>query len=647
MKYHRLIVCVVGVVCARSLAADDVRGDVRVDVGSVVEYIESCRKPNGAFGPYDQTYTDAAWSYPAVHALRLLNADIPKRHLVVENGLAYPGGHIGYGHWLVYHQALTRRLLADARPGHGQATLVRLDHQGYQVRYYGSPFGTGGEHFFKADGDSIAKQFRQAKVLGYYNLSSLFYVLAALRADGREIANKADLITFIQHRQASNGGFVDIRTADGRPFDTHTHVAHTFHAVAALTLLKGTVPCVDACARYVQACQVLASSKHHPDVGVGGFRFDPAANRSGNFADAYYTYAALQTLRLVGRAPANADACRKWLLRLQNADGGFGDRPGWRSRLYSTYYAVHGLALLDAFAMPTRDAGTPLVRVMGTNLLQDRPPTIAARKVTRPVPPKPIDPSMNIYQGLFKTPIVTPGDLPGLAKRGFRLLGLKSDDFALVDQFSRDSTPSVVLCPEAYPHRLVREGGPVLHHVGNFTLDPSWSSSQRETWRTADNAGGKGLPWPAYQQQVLRPLQQLGSLCYPEQDFEYEFALSAYDDGVFGRSGYNAVQAGFNWSPRDFVRVFPWRERYTDKLPMVADADSHGDLKKWSPQLDHTRHLYIANDGSYVGFLDAAKNGRVVCVVVGVQGVASGVSYYGPSEAVRFVKDRISAWRWW
>jgi hypothetical protein len=205
----------------------------------------------------------------------------------------------------------------------------------------------------------------------------------------------------------------------------------------------------------------------------------------------------------------------------------------------------------------------------------------------------------------------------------------------------------ILLCPEAYPHRLRRHGGAVLHHVGNFTLDAHWSEPQREIWRVADAAGKQSLAWVDYQHQVLQPLQQLGSLCYPEQDFELEYAYSAYDDGLYGRGGYNAIQVGFNWSPRDFVRVFPWRERYTDKLPPVADADAHGDLAKWSPQLNHTRHLYISRGASYRDFLDAARNGRVVCVVVGVEGVPSRVSYYGSPGSVQFVKERVDEWKWW
>ncbi|MGZ0173183.1 MAG: hypothetical protein ACKVHE_26945 [Planctomycetales bacterium] len=125
----------------------------------------------------------------------------------------------------------------------------------------------------------------------------------------------------------------------------------------------------------------------------------------------------------------------------------------------------------------------------------------------------------------------------------------------------------------------------------------------------------------------------------PEQDFDLELAYSAYDDG-----GYNAVQVGFNWSPRDFVRVFPWRERYVDKLVPIADSDAHGDLKKWSPQLDHTRHLYIARGPTYADFLEAARHGRVV---YGVEGVPSSVSYYGSAAAVNFVKQRVDEWKWW
>jgi prenyltransferase beta subunit len=631
--------------------------EATINADSAIAYVNSCRKPNGAFGPVDQEYTDAAWNYPAVHALRLLRAEIAKPNQIVANGLGYPTGHAGYGHWLVYHQAMTRWLLkseSDSLKPSDEAARgpVRLNHQGYEIRYYGSPFGTDGDHFFKTNGAATARQFRVATEVGYYNLSSLFYLLAALQADGRQVSNPQQLVKFVLDRQAPNGGFVDIRSADGRPIDKDTHIAHTFHAVASLRILKEQAPRADRCVRFARQCQVVKTAETDPLPGTGGFRFSPDPSRPGNYPDVYYTYAGLQVLNLLRAEPSAASDCRNWLLSLQNHDGGFGDRPGWRSRLYSTYYALHSLALLSPIDGESEESTRPLSNIAGTKLFGIPNRVIPSRRVANPPSPELADPSLKVYQGLFKTPLVTLNDLDGLRRRGFDLLAMKTDDFSTATPFQRaddrtDKPLSIVLCPEAYPHRLRRSGGTVLHHVGNFTLDPRWSESERDIWRAADNAGRKGLAWRDYQQQVLKPLQKIGSLCYPEQDFEYEFALSAYDDGLYGRAGYNAIQVGFNWSPRDFVRVFPWRERYTDKLPTIADADSHGDLKKWSPQLDHTRHLYVARSGSYADFQEAAKNGRVVCVVTGVEGVASGVSYYGRPEAVEFVKARVHEWKWW
>jgi len=106
-----------------------------------------------------------------VHALRLLNADIPNPDQILVNGLGYPKGHAGYGHWLVYHQAMTRWMLAGDRhvatSGSDISKCVRLTHQGYEIRYYGSPFGTDGDHFFNTDGDRPRGNFDSQPNLGF------------------------------------------------------------------------------------------------------------------------------------------------------------------------------------------------------------------------------------------------------------------------------------------------------------------------------------------------------------------------------------------------------------------------------------------------------------------------------------------------
>lgn len=677
-----LLISIVAGSTTNSLAQPTDLASRLVGLDQTIEYVLSCRKPNGAFGPKDQDYTDAAWNYPAVHTLGLLKAKITgdQAEAILNHGLGYPSGHAGYGHWLVYHQSVTRWLLgksngqlATVSSNNGRNPRVTLQHQGFEVRYYGSPFGIGGDDFFNVDGKSTFERFQQAEELGFYNLSSLHFLIAAVLADGREIANPDALVFFIKKRQAANGGFVDLRTADAVAVDQEAHLAHTFHAVAALSLLNENIPRRDRCVNFVRSCRVRSPSNKAVNnatlnnkmptspweqIGVGGFRFNPHEEQSGNYADVYYTYCGLNVLNLLDAQPEDSLACLDWLAKLQNHDGGFGDRPGWRSRLYSTYYAVHSLVLLNQMTDQASDRSRDHVRSLGTIVTCPLPPNTRSILNPRRIPVPTLDPisdvSLKIYQGLFKTPVVESADLAGLQQRGLNLIAMKTDDFStatpLLDFLQQPKeSPSMdfVLCPEAYPHRLRRVGSLELHHVGNFTLDPRWNKSQREAWLSADKAGREGLTWGEYQRRVLTPLQQLGSLCYPEQDFELELAYSAYDDGVFNRGGYNAVQVGFNWSPRDFVRVFPWRERYVDKLVPVADADAHGDLKKWSPQLDHTRHLFIARGPTYAHFLEAARNRRVVCVVYGVEGVASGVSYYGPAAAVNYVKQRVDNWKWW
>ena len=259
---------------------------------------------------------------------------------------------------------------------------------------------------------------------------------------------------------------------------------------------------------------------------------------------------------------------------------------------------------------------------------------------------------LEIYQGLNKVPVCQQEDLAGLQKRGFDLIGMKSGDLSLAEPLQKAALGmrvpmDVILCPEAYQHRTRRFGGTLLHHIGNITLDPGWDDQRKRLWSKADTVGRSGLTWSDYQHQVIRSMRQAGSLFYPEQDFEMEYAYSAYDDGLYGEGGYNAVLAGFNWAPRDFVRVFPWRERYVDKLPPVADADAHGDLAKWSPQLDHTRHLFIAKGPTYADFQEAAAQRRVVCVIYGAPDTPSEVTYYGPPLAVKYVKQRLDHWKWW
>jgi len=581
--------------------------------------VNRCRKPNDAFGPLDQEYTDAAWNYPAIRTLQLLGVEVANPAAIVEHGSGSPAGHAGNGHGQFFHhhgirQALHRKI----EPAH---RLVEVAYGTSKLGYYSNPLGVSDELQFQAGGRPVLDPLDiGARKFVYHNLASLYYLLAGLDASNREPSERRSLIEYVQHRQAESGGYCDVRASDDRPNTDDAHIAHTLQAVAALTLLNGTITRPDDIAAFVHSCR----------LDDGSYRWNSRPTLPGNDADVYYTWAALRTLKLLNRQPAQVAATRAWLNSLQNADGGFGDRPGWRSRLYSTFYAVEALALLDG----------------------DARSGIAVKKLASPPVETIADGDLRVYQAQFKMPVIAPDDLEPLRARGFHLLALKSDKFAdaepLLAKIREQRSPmDVVLCPEAYPHRLKQLGGMVVNHVGNFTLDPRWSSEQRAVWQAAHTAGREGLAWSEYRDRVVRPLEELGSLAYPEQDYEMEYAYIAYDSERSTHRGYNAVLAGFNWAPRDFVRVFPWRERYTGRLTPISDVDAHGDLEKWSTHLDSTRHLYIARGPTYADFQEAVAAGRVVCVVVAAPGVPSGVTYYGPDPAVDFVRRHVREWRWW
>jgi hypothetical protein len=70
----------------------------------------------------------------------------------------------------------------------------------------------------------------------------------------------------------------------------------------------------------------------------------------------------LRALQLLGGEPADRESCLAWLDSLAQADGGFGDRPGWLSNPPATYHALDAfdaLGALDRVAVTKRRAAPP------------------------------------------------------------------------------------------------------------------------------------------------------------------------------------------------------------------------------------------------------------------------------------------------
>src|SRR5687768_294281 len=133
------IAAVLGI--AVGFCSAEARGDQlsAVDGNSVAAYVRSCRKPNGAFGPADQEYTDLAWNYPAFHTLKLLGEPIDEPEKILAGGFGTPTGQLGLGYWRYFHWHGLRGLLAPPIPWAHKRPAVK--HAGWSKWYYGSPFG--------------------------------------------------------------------------------------------------------------------------------------------------------------------------------------------------------------------------------------------------------------------------------------------------------------------------------------------------------------------------------------------------------------------------------------------------------------------------------------------------------------------------
>lgn len=597
-------------------AAPDARQvDARqVDAQATIDYLLGCQKANGAFGPPGHAHSDLAWNYPAVHALVLLGESIPRPKECLEHGVwaafREPDAHRTNLHWDLYQKVQLNLLLHRAagvpmsvfpnqRDDGRRLELGKrwpLKFQDRQGAYYG-PYGIG----------------------LFYDISTLWYTISALQGLEGTIANPELAQKFIEARQSASGGFVDAYRVDRPPDPAAAHLVITCHAVLALRWLDLEVPRQQACIEFLQACQ----------TADGGFRWHPTHAAHSNQADAWYTWAAVRALEALGARPRDDSKCVAWLNALQNPDGGFGDRPGWDSRIYSTYYAVHALQVL------TRDAKR----------------AIAVKRVSRASDEIP-DGKYQIFQAHLKSAADLAGSQAAMVdevhRMGLHLVGAKTEDVAAARAraVERGYPLEVLANPENYSHKLRWLGGDPADHVSNWLIPPQLTPDQRQRWGRADAAGRAGLPWDEFKQQVIAPALELGTVFYPELDFSMTNAYLVYDDGLDGQPGYNAFLAALGWPAWDWIRQTPYRERWVGKLAALADGDAHGDLAKWRSRPEKQRVLYLASSHELPQFLDACRHGRTVCVIRDSR-EPQGVVLYGARPAVEYVRRHRAQWQWW
>lgn len=584
--------------------------NVVVNAESAVNYILSCQKPNGAFGPLDKEYTDIAWTYPAVHALQILDVEIPRPDSCYINGgksfMEKEKWQNGPWYWSLHQKANLYRLMDKT------GSLEEDFQVGKTVSMQFQPRRTYLEPKKYAEGD-------------FFDMASLWNVVEAVHIMNGKVENAEEIKDYITKHQAENGGFDDMLGEGTGPDKTKTHLVVTHDAVMTLTTLGFEIPNKKHLINWIQSSQ----------TSEGGFRWSPDNKSCSNHPDVWYTWAAVRILRVLGETPLDRKACLNWLNKLQNADGGFGDRPGWNSRIYSTYYAVDAIEMLTG------------------NVLE------GITKKTVSVQNKKIPEGVySIFQAQHKTPSGGAEMVDAIAAMNFNFIGVKTTEKEVIEangmsevvkkarEYAKEKgyPLEIVDCPENYAHRLQWFSGMNGDHVSNVLIPPDLSDKDRQIYLLSYNEGLKRHSWNEFKGKVIQPMQEMGTLFYPELDFTMVNAYMVYDEGLDGNPGYNAVPAA-HFNNIDWVRHFPYKERWLGHLPMIADGDAHGDIVKWKPNLEMFRNVFIAKSYGFPDYIDASLNGRSVCVIRMPD--SNEIRYYGSVEAVEYLKIHFDEWKWW
>lgn len=150
------------------------------------------------------------------------------------------------------------------------------------------------------------------------------YCLGYAEDDVEPLRNIANRLSYLfSLKQNPDGGFSWFE--DGLPPDVET----TFWATCLNTLLGDPPLDVKKSIEFLRSCQ----------TDLGGFASTPN-DPGANLKD---TYRAVIALKRLGSTPHHTDECAQYVLKNNNADGGFSDDPGW-SDIEDTFYAVATLA---------------------------------------------------------------------------------------------------------------------------------------------------------------------------------------------------------------------------------------------------------------------------------------------------------------
>jgi len=556
-------------------------------IQEVLKYLESLRRPDGGYAWADQAQSHLTPSFAAVGCYHLVQREPPDKAALAE--------------FLRTHHPFTIKKLERDLPVFEFQQIQSLLWLGQDV----SEFREKIKEWTKPSVYPAVYEKHTYPVLQMEVMALLSHRLVGLSMAEVTLA----FAEYLDARRRPNGSFNNTPASDGGD----GHVMNTWWATEALEAMGRPPKRREEIVRWTQDCQ-------RPG---GGFTWQPQPSCAG-VEDVIYTWAAVRTLKYFDAAPADREACIRYLLSLRNADGGFGPRPGWPSNPEATYRALDALQALGAL---DRLSTSPAPRT---------------REAKRPSLPGDLK--------VFTIQIEAHGN-------GSCAEAVEIARALRIDLWGAKNAPAGWI---AKAQSLAdRCQVPVKSFVANeeygtFVDVPGFGTYSHTSDIIAPAgvdfgaslAGNQVATWEEFRQRRLAPLLKAGGRLV-WQFGENEELTRLYLDDSLQRGGYAALST-FHFGNPDFTNSEPFLKHYWQQIPFIGLQDAHGgESWWWLDQLTGFRTLFLATEPTWEGWRTALKSNWVVAVRH--DQVSSGQTWMhgGPPEVLDFVRSRERQWRWW
>jgi prenyltransferase beta subunit len=417
---------------------------------------------------------------------------------------------------------------------------------------------------------------------------------------------------YLNDRRRPNGSFNHSAASDG----SDGHVTNTLWGLLGLDCLGRLNQNKESTIAWLRSCQ----------LPTGHFIYQPKAEVAIS-NDVVVTWAALVALKLLGSVPSSQNAAVRYLHSLYNADGGFGNRPGWPSNPVATYYALGALAILEALqARPD-----PGARGM-----------LSARK---PAPDK-LPADLKLFTAQIEAPgHGSPADAVELARSlRIHLWGAKNSPAGWIEKAQaladRLQVPvTFFVANEEYGTFVTVPGLGTYSHTSDLFAPPGVDFGPAIPSPTAHT-------WESYREKRLAPLQKANGRVF-WQFGENEEITRFYLDDSLNRGGYAAIST-FHFGNPDFTNSSPFLYQYNQIIPFIALQDAHGgESWWWSDMLTGFRTVFLATEPTYEGWMTALKNNWVTAIRRDTWTDFKVKMHGGAPGMQEFVKAHRQEWQWW